>query len=50
MQLVAISASRCNPDPSPGPRPGSSPEQIGVWNWERFDSAEFGDLHKQGML
>ncbi len=26
------------------------PEQIGVWNWERFDSAEFGELHAQGMV
>ncbi len=26
------------------------PEQIGVWNWERFDSQEFADLHAQGMV
>ena len=26
------------------------PEQIGVWNWERFDSAEFGELHAQGLI
>jgi peptide/nickel transport system substrate-binding protein len=26
------------------------PEQIGVWNWERFDSEEFGDLHKRAIV
>ena len=25
-------------------------EQIGVWNWERFDSPEFNELHKQGLV
>jgi peptide/nickel transport system substrate-binding protein len=25
------------------------PEQIGIWNWERFSSAEFGALHKQAL-
>ncbi|MGE0210284.1 MAG: ABC transporter substrate-binding protein [Parvibaculaceae bacterium] len=24
-----------------------TPEQIGVWNWERFDSPEFGELHNK---
>jgi peptide/nickel transport system substrate-binding protein len=26
-----------------------TPEQIGVWNWERFNSPEFGELHKQAI-
>ncbi|RMF37365.1 MAG: peptide ABC transporter substrate-binding protein, partial [Alphaproteobacteria bacterium] len=26
------------------------PEQIGVWNWERFNSPEFGELHKKGLV
>ncbi len=26
------------------------PEQIGVWNWERFDSPAFAELHAQGMI
>ena len=26
------------------------PEQIGVWNWERFNSQEFADLHAQGLI
>mgnify|MGYP001297430564 CR=1 FL=1 len=26
-----------------------TPEQIGVWNWERFNSPEFAELHKQGL-
>jgi peptide/nickel transport system substrate-binding protein len=25
------------------------PEQIGVWNWERWNSPEFGQLQKQGI-
>ena len=27
-----------------------TPEQIGVWNWERFRSEEFGKLHQQAMV
>ena len=27
-----------------------TPEQIGVWNWERFNSPEFGELHKRGKI
>jgi peptide/nickel transport system substrate-binding protein len=27
-----------------------TPDQIGVWNWERWNSAEFGELHKQGLV
>lgn len=27
-----------------------TPEQIGVWNWERFDNAEFAELHAQGLV
>lgn len=27
-----------------------TPEQIGVWNWERFDSKEFGDLHDRAII
>ncbi len=27
-----------------------TPEQIGVWNWERFDSQEYKDLHEQGLV
>ena len=26
------------------------PDQIGVWNWERWNSPEFGELHKQGLV
>jgi peptide/nickel transport system substrate-binding protein len=26
------------------------PEQIGVWNWERWNSPEFGELHKKGLV
>ena len=27
-----------------------TPEQIGVWNWERFDSPEFGELHDKAIV
>jgi peptide/nickel transport system substrate-binding protein len=27
-----------------------TPEQIGVWNWERFNSPEFGELHAQAIV
>jgi peptide/nickel transport system substrate-binding protein len=26
-----------------------TPEQIGIWNWERFNSKEFGELNKQAV-
>jgi peptide/nickel transport system substrate-binding protein len=26
-----------------------TPDQIGVWNWERWNSPEFAELHKKGM-
>ncbi len=27
-----------------------TPEQVGVWNWERFNSAEYKQLHEQGLV
>jgi peptide/nickel transport system substrate-binding protein len=27
-----------------------TPEQVGVWNWERFNSEEFGELHRKAKL
>ena len=27
-----------------------TPEQIGVWNWERFDSPEFAELQAEGLV
>jgi len=27
-----------------------TPGQIGVWNWERFDSKEFGELHDRAII
>jgi peptide/nickel transport system substrate-binding protein len=26
------------------------PDQIGVWNWERFEDAEYAQLHAQGLV
>jgi len=27
-----------------------TPEQVGVWNWERFNNAEYKALHEQGLV
>jgi len=27
-----------------------TPEQVGVWNWERFRSQEFGELHRRALV
>lgn len=27
-----------------------TPDQIGIWNWERFNSEEFAELHRQGLV
>ncbi len=47
LQLV-LSRFSMEPDPS-WATAWFVPEQIGVWNWERFDSAEFEKLHAQGL-
>ena len=48
IQLV-ISRFSMQPDPSFATA-WFTPEQIGVWNWERFDSEEFGALHKRAIV
>lgn len=48
LQLV-LSRFSMEPDPS-WATVWFTPEQIGVWNWERFDSAEFAELHAQGLV
>lgn len=27
-----------------------TPEQVGIWNWQRFNNAEFGDLHRKASV
>jgi peptide/nickel transport system substrate-binding protein len=27
-----------------------TPEQVGIWNWERFSNKEFGALHRRAMV
>ncbi len=27
-----------------------TPDQVGIWNWERFSDEEFGALHRQAMI
>ena len=48
LQLV-LSRFSMQPDPS-WATVWFTPEQIGVWNWERFDSQEYKDLHEQGLV
>ena len=48
LQLL-ISRFSMQPDPS-WATAWFTPEQIGVWNWERWNSPEFGELHKQGLV
>ncbi|MDW4550334.1 ABC transporter substrate-binding protein [Defluviimonas sp. D31] len=48
LQLI-LSRFSMQPDPS-WATVWFTPEQIGVWNWERFNSAEYKDLHEQGLV
>jgi peptide/nickel transport system substrate-binding protein len=48
IQLV-LSRFSMQPDPSFATA-WFTPEQIGVWNWERFDSEEFGSLHDRAIV
>lgn len=48
VQLI-LSRFSMSPDPS-WATAWFTPEQVGVWNWERFNDAEFGDLHKKALV
>jgi peptide/nickel transport system substrate-binding protein len=48
LQLM-ISRFSMAPDPFYGTE-WFTPDQIGTWNWEQFDSKEFGDLHKAAIV
>ena len=48
LQLV-LSRFSMQPDPS-WATVWFTPEQVGVWNWERFDNAEYKALHDQGLV
>ncbi|MDH3661974.1 MAG: ABC transporter substrate-binding protein [Alphaproteobacteria bacterium] len=48
LQMV-LSRYTMQPDPS-WATAWFVPDQIGVWNWERFNSKEFEDLHNQGVV
>jgi peptide/nickel transport system substrate-binding protein len=48
VQLI-INRFSMQPDPSFATA-WFTPEQIGVWNWERFDSQEFGELNQAAMI
>jgi len=45
IQLI-LNRFSMSPDPSFATE-WFTPEQVGVWNWERFNSAEFGELHRK---
>ena len=48
LQLV-LSRFSMQPDPS-WATVWFTPEQVGVWNWERFDNAEYKALHEEGLV
>ncbi len=48
IQLI-INRFSMQPDPSFATE-WFTPEQIGVWNWERFKSPEFGELNQKAMV
>jgi peptide/nickel transport system substrate-binding protein len=48
IQLI-ISRFTMQPDPS-WATAWFTPQQIGVWNWERFNSPEFGELHAKALI
>ncbi len=48
IQLI-LSRFSMNPDPS-WATVWFTPEQVGVWNWERWNDAAFGEMHKQGLV
>ena len=48
LQLV-LSRFSMQPDPS-WATVWFTPEQVGVWNWERFDNAEYKALHDEGLV
>jgi len=48
VQLI-INRFSMQPDPSFATE-WFTPEQVGVWNWERFSNEEFGELNRQAMV
>lgn len=48
LQLI-LSRFSMQPDPS-WATVWFTPEQVGVWNWERFDNAEYKALHDEGLV
>ena len=48
LQLI-LTRYTSSPDPSQMTA-WYTPQQVGVWNWERFSSSEFGALHKAGLV
>ncbi|NOD35792.1 MULTISPECIES: ABC transporter substrate-binding protein [unclassified Ruegeria] len=48
LQLV-LSRFSMNPDPS-WATVWFTPEQVGVWNWERFNNEEYKALHEEGLV
>jgi peptide/nickel transport system substrate-binding protein len=48
LQLV-LSRFSMQPDPS-WASVWFTPEQVGVWNWERFNNEEYKALHEQGLV
>ncbi len=46
---IILSRFSMSPDPS-WATVWFTPDQVGVWNWERWNDPEFGELHKKGLV
>ena len=50
-KTLEVMYSRFSSNPDPGwYTMWFTPKQVGVWNWERFNDAEFGDLHAKALV
>ena len=48
---LQIIYSRFSSQPDPGwYTMWFTPQQVGVWNWERFNNVDFGDLHARALV
>ncbi len=50
-QRLQLTLNRFSMEPDPSwATVWFTPEQVGVWNWERFDNAEYAELHARGLI
>ena len=50
-KTIEVLYNRFSSNPDPGwYTMWFTPQQVGVWNWERFNDVEFGDLHAKALV